>query len=612
MSFDVTVKLSTILPLIVFSSCVFADDVILVTADRIKSNLDKSSSDVKVFTESDIAQNLGKTLPDLLSHESDLVVASSGQEGSSASLFLRGTDSSHTLVLIDGVVMNDPSNPNRQFDIGKMSLNNIEKIEILKGSQGLAYGSNAIGGVIVITTKKAKSETLHGEHYYNVGSFNTVNAGANFQKKINRLSTAFGVDLMRTEGFSAADVKYNPGAEKDGAKRATFDFNSSYDLSDEYDVSVNARYNHNDADIDKGGGPGNDDPNDKLIEEELYSRMQLKKSWSSGNAETKFGLNHSRHHRTLEENYDSVHHESKVTNSKGHLNEVTLDHVYLITDGLTQNINLSFQHEEDQTKHFNENLSAFLYHQYELSKSIFNFGVRVDHNKIFNEHVTYKAAAGHQLGPGLLKLSYGTGFRAPSVNQLYTPNYGNPNLVPETSRSVDLSYEAKWSENFKTQSTLFYTKINERFSYNPVTYFNINKGQAEISGLEESMTKIWSPEFSHALSFTLLKARDLSRGEKLARRPDINARNNFDFLLGDHHSFNYELSFTGQRTDVDNNNSTVKMSSFLLSNISYRYKLSDKDEYFIKIKNLFDKDYEEIYGFGTGGRALTAGAHFLF
>jgi vitamin B12 transporter len=612
MSLDVSAKLFKFFPLLFFAQVLIAEDVVLITADRIKSSSEKTGNDVRVISEKEIQQSLANTLPDLLAKESDLVVASSGQFGSSASLFIRGTDSSHTLVLIDGIIMNDPGNPNRQFDIGKLSLNNIEKIEILKGSQGLAYGSNAIGGVVVITTKKAKSEEMHGEHYYSIGTFNTVNAGANFQKKINKLSTSFGADVFKTEGFSAADVKFNPGAEKDGAQRITLDLNSSYDFSEEYDASVTLRYNHNDADIDKGGGPGADDPNDKLVEEELFSRLQIKKTWESGKAETKFGFNHSSHKRNFEVNTDSVHPELSRVHSKGDLNEINLEHVYFLTENLTQNINLSFQHEDDQLNHFNENLSAFIYHQYETQKAVFNFGLRTDHNKIFNEHLTYKAAAGYKINESLLKLSYSTGFRAPSINQLYTPVYGNKNLVPETSRSTELSFDSRLSESLQSQSSLFYTKINDRFSYDPVTFFNINRGAAEISGFEQTLRKMWLPDFYHHLSFTLLKTRDLARGEKLARRPDINVRNNFYYTLKERHELNYELAFTGQRTDVDNNGISVKANAYLLSNISYLYKLNEKNEFFLKVKNLFNKDYEEIYGFGTGGRALSIGAHFYF
>lgn len=612
MSFDVSASLCKFFPLILFSTPVFAEEVILVTADRIKSESVKTSSDVRIVSEKDIQNSLAKTLPELLSRESDVTIASSGQHNSNTSLFLRGTDSSHTLVLIDGIIMNDPGNPNRQFDIGRLSLNNIEKIEILKGSQGLAYGSNAIGGVILITTKKARTEEAHGEHYYNYGSFNTANLGGNFQKKSGKLSSSFGVDLFRTEGFSAANEKVNSGAEKDGSQRVTLDLNNSFEISDELEAGLVVRYNNSYADLDKGGGPGADDPNDELSEEEIYSRVQMKKLWGNGDAETKLGFNHSSHRRQFEVNYDAANPQSSVSINKGKLKEVSLEHTHALGAVLTQNINMSFQHESDQTGHSNENLSGFLYHQLDLEKLIFNFGLRIDHNQIFNEHITYKTAAGYKTEDGLIKLSYSTGFRAPSINQLFTPVYGNSRLVPETSRSADLSYESRLSGTLKISTSLFYTKINDRFSYDPVTFYNTNRGSAEIAGLEQTMKKNWSSMVAQSFSTTLLKTRDLSRGEKLARRPDISARNTFEFLLQDKHKVDFDLAFTGQRLDVDNNGNTVRTNAFLLAHLAYRYMFNEKGELFVKVKNVMDKNYEEIYGFGTGGRALTAGARFSY
>lgn len=614
MSSDVSAKLfQKFIPLfLLITTSAYADDVMVITADRIKSNADKSSSEVKIITAEDIKQTSTHSLPELLTKESDLNVVSSGPDGSNTSLFLRGTDSSHTLVVIDGIIMNDPSNPNRQFDIGRLSLNNIDRIEILKGSQGLAYGSNAIGGVIVITTKKAKSAKWTGEDYFDFGTFNTVNAGANFQKKIDNLNLSFSADILNTDGFSAADKKFNPGAENDGDQRVTFNLGAGLNLSEAYSVDLNLRYVHDNADIDKGGGPGQDDPNDKLHIEELYSKIQLTKNWESGNAETKFSYNRSTHYRNLEILYDAKHPTMSTTVTKGELNAFTINHTNFLSEKLTQNLNIDWQHEKDQSTHFNQNLSGFVYHQYELPSSIFNFGFRLDHNKIFNDHATYKLAAGYKIKDGLLKLSYSTGFRAPSINQLFDPTYGNQNLRPESSQSTELSFEKRFSEELRTISTLFYTKIKNRLSYDPNTFVNQNKGQAEITGFEQTANVDWTKIFNQSLSFTLLKTRDLSKGEKLARRPDINIKNVFTYVLNSKHHFGYELSYVGNRLDVDNSGNTVKDDAYLLSNLSYRYVLNEKNEYYLKIKNLFDKDYEEIYGFGTGGRAITAGAHYNF
>jgi vitamin B12 transporter len=589
-----------------------AEDVIVITADRIKSNTNKSTSDVRIINADEIKKSSIQTLPELLSKESDLSVVSSGPNGSNSSLFIRGSDSSHTLVVIDGIVMNDPSNPNRQFDIGRLSLNNIGKIEILKGSQGLAYGSNAIGGVIVITTKKAQSNQVKGESYLDYGTFNTVNAGTNFQKKYELLNLSAGLDFMKTDGFSAANKKDNPNAELDGDQRVALSLAANKEVFEDLVVDFNLHYSHNASDLDKAGGAGNDDPNDRNKEEEIYSKIQFTKDWSTGNAETKFAINHSTHFRLTEVLYDTANPASSATVSKGEINSFNANHTYYINESFTQNLNLEFSHEKDQSKHFNQNFSGFLYHQLELPTSIFNFGLRLDHNKIYNDHVTYKLAAGRKFEFSLLKLSYSTGFRAPSLNQIYDPNYGNKNLIPETSQSSDLSLENRWAEEFKTTSTLFYTHLKDRLGFTPVTYVNRNSGKAEMMGLEESASMNWNQEIDQVLSLTLLKTRNLSESKKLERRPDVNLKNTFFFSLKEKHHFDYELSYTGKKSDVDNLGNTVQMDSYLLSNLSYRFEMNVQSEVYFKIKNVFNLEYEEIFGYGTGGRAMTAGMKYSF
>lgn len=614
MSFDVRAKLFLkLITLILFiNTSIFADDVIVITADRIKSNSDKSTSDVRIIDAEEIEKHSSKSLPEILSKESDLSVVSSGPNGSNASLFLRGSDSSHTLVVIDGIVMNDPSNPNRQFDIGRLSLNNIERIEILKGSQGMSYGSNAIGGVVVITTKKANSTQVTGGSYLDYGTFSTVNAGANFQKKYELVNLSFGADYMDSDGFSAANKKVNAFAEKDGTQRATFSLGANRDLSEDYTLDLNLRYSHSWADLDKGGGPGQDDPNDRQKEEEIYSKIQLTKNWSTGNAQTKFSYNRSKHYRLAEVLFDAQHPESRSSIASGEINSLSANHTYYVNEFLTSNLNLEFAHEKDQSRHYNQNASGFLYHQYELPSSIFNFGIRLDHNKIFNDHITYKLAAGYKLSSSLLKLSYSTGFRAPSLNQLYDPDYGNKNLNPETSQSTDLSLERHWSEEFKTTTALFYTKVFNRLSYHPATFINLNMGKAEIIGVEQNANMDWNKNLNQTLSFTLLKTHDLSKGTRLARRPDINLKNNFNLLMGSKHHLGYEFSFIGKRSDVDNDGNTVKLKSYLLSSLNYRYALDPRNDFYLKIKNVFDTEYEEVFGFGTGGRAFTAGMQYSF
>lgn len=578
---------------------------IIVTADRIKSPLEKSSSDIKVFEIEEIEKS--SSIAELLNTQSDLKIAQSGPSGANTSLFLRGTESSHTLVIIDGIIMNDPSNPNRQFDLGRLSLNNVERIEILKGSQGLLYGSNAIGGVILITSKKGQA-ALTGSALVDYGTFDTFNSAVNVQKKVNETSLSFGIDHLKTRGFSAANANVNPNADDDGQKLTTISTGLSQKFGGKSEFVFNYRGVFDEADLDKGGGAGQDDPNDSQDSEEHYLKAGYNYNWSQ--ADTQLSLTRSTHHRTLRVLSDIVHPAQSAVTTKGEVNAVAINHTQYTTERLTQNINLDYQHEEDQLKNFNENTSLFFYNRYELDTNVYNLGVRVDSNKYFGEHLTYKAAYLHNFDPAVLKMSYSTGFRAPSLNQLFDPTYGNKNLNPEKSQSAELSFEIPFVIHVNT-ATLFYTELDNRLSYDPVTFVNQNRGRARIIGLENIFDTTLTPDMTLGIATTWMSARDLTANQKLARRPNFNAKVIFNYKE-EKHAVTVEGDFTGKRPDVDNLGNTVYLGSNLVFNMNYSYSFTTKFSSYVKVKNILNKDYEDVYGYGTGGRAATLGLKYIF
>ena len=592
--------------LILTSTNAFSDDTaIVVSADRIKSSLDKSPSDIKVFEEKEILKS--SSIVDLLSSQSDLSMAQSGPTGANTSLFLRGSDSSHTLVIIDGITMNDPSNPNRQFDLGRLSLNNIERIEILKGSQGLLYGSNAIGGVILITTKKGQQD-FTGSAQLDYGTFKTFNSAINVQKKINQTAMSFGIDHLKTDGFSAANSNLNPNADNDGEKRTTLSTGLIQGLGEKSEILLNYRGVFDVADLDKGGGAGNDDTNDSQSSEEHYLKAGYNHNWS--NAETQFALTRSTHHRTIKILPDYANPADSSNTTKGEINSVAINHTQYTTTQLTQNINFDYTHEEDQLDNFNENLSLFLYNRYEIDANIFNLGFRIDSNKFFGEHLTYKAAYLHNFDSALFKMSYSTGFRAPRLNQLHDPTYGNKNLNPEVSKSAEIGFEIPFVIHVNT-ATVFYTELDNRLSYDPITFINQNRGTARIIGFENVFDTTLSPDMTLGIATTWLSAKDLTTKQKLARRPNFNARIVFKYKK-EKHALTLESEFTGSRADIDNLGNPVNIGQHLVNNFNYAYSFTEKFSTYAKVKNILDKDYEYIYGYGTGGRAATLGLKYIF
>lgn len=582
---------------------------VVVSADRIQSSLDKSPSDIRVFEKNEIEKK--SNLLDLLSKESDLKIIQSGPTGSSTSLFLRGSDSSHVLVIIDGITMNDPSNPNRQFDLGRLSLNNIERIEILKGSQGLLYGSNAIGGVVLITSKQAEKD-ISGGMLLDYGSFDTFNGALNAQKKINHTSLSFGIDHLKTRGFSAANVSRNANADDDGEKRTTLNAALSQQIVEgklNGELNVNYHYVNDIVDLDKGGGSGEDDPNDAQFTEQQFIKAGYTQKWQSG--QTALNFSQSLHHRTLNVKKDQVHTSESSVTTKGETQKISLNHTLYTNDFLTQNFNLDFEHEEDQVKNFNQNLSFFFYNRFEYGPAIVNAGARIDSNRSFGEHVTYKVALMHFFNHFTLKTSYSTGFRAPSLNQLHDPTYGNKNLEAETSQSAEMGIEFPFLLKYKYLTTFFYTDLKNRLSYDPVTFVNQNHGKARIFGLENAFDLIWSTQWASKVSATWLSARNTTSKEKLSRRPNLNIKIAMDYKK-DIHFISLEGDLTGKRPDVDNLGNTVNMPSYMILHLNYEAKLNERLNAYLKIRNLLDKEYEEVYGYGTGGRSASAGLKFIF
>ena len=622
MSFDVTVKsclkLSPIALSLILPRSLLAlekiDDPIVITADRIRSKTDLSSNDVKIFSEKDIYGSKKFDLPEILKQESDLSIISSGASGSSASLFLRGTDSSHVLVVLDGIVLNDPSNPNRQFDISKLSLINIEKVEVLKGSQGLGFGSNAIGGVIFITSKKPTANQSAGSGYLEVGSYQTVNTGFDFQKGFQDFMTSFGLQYLKTSGFSAADEALNPNAEADGNKRLSLNFNTYKNLGRDLKINTFINYINYQSDLDDGGGSGFDTPNFTQTGEDFHGKFEFEKLWLNSGATTNLSLTSSTHHRHDKNKFDAHFPNSfnLDTIASGELNTLAISHTYFPIEELTQNINLEYSKESDNFRNSNENSSVFIYHQLEIEKNLLNLGVRLDHNQIFKNFLTYKAGLSHKFEIMLARFSHSTGFKAPSLNQLFDPQYGNKNLSPEKSQSFELGFDYTIAHNIQSSSTLYSTFIQDRHTYMPVTYVNINGGKAEIYGIEQKTNFKINHMMSNQLSFNALKTKDLTTQKSLARRADFSLKNNFEITPSDSHRISYDFSIVSTRADVDNAGNSVNMPAYQLHDINYFYQSVKNAEYYLKLKNIFNRKYQETYGYGTAGRNFSLGAQIKF
>jgi vitamin B12 transporter len=584
-----------------------SSEIITVSADRINSTPEKLTSKVTVIEQSEIENSSHQTIEEILRKNSDLEIVTSGPSGNSSSLFIRGADASQSLVIVDGIIINDPSNPNRQADLSKISRLNIEKIEIIKGAQSILYGSNAIGGVVVITSKKSSDKPI-SEVETSIGSNSTYKASASHIGKLLDQNFVFGVDYLQSLGFSSA-LDTSHSNDRDGEKKYSVDLgmNGNSLLNTHYDFKF--QYLHDNVDLDKGGGNGADDPNYSSHSQEIYTKLDINKIWNSTTSSL-ISYTFSDHLRRSFDNLDSYQTYDGTSFYRGQIHTLSIDNSTVLSSTLTQDINIGASAEID-SKHTLNNQYLFLYQKYDLAPYNLNIGLRLDHNEYFNEHLTYKIGVSKNYDTFTLRSSFSSGFRAPSLNQLFDSTTGNKNLKPETSQSVDAGIDFMFAIH-KVSTTLFYSDLKNRLSYDPArNYLNINDGQAMMKGIEQTFVTQINADMVDKLKFNLIESYNLKTNRRLERRPEISFSHDFILDKGNH-SFDFETIYKGNRTDVNNSGAYVSTSKYWIDNLNYAYKKSEFLKFSLQVKNIFNSQYQEVWGYRTGGRLYALGLNYKF
>lgn len=589
---------SLVILLTFFSTLIFANDEIVITADRIESSFGDTTSKIEIINQKNIETIKSNNLEEALEKYSDFNVVKGGQIGNTASVFIRGMEASHTLVLLDGIILNDPSNPSRQFDFSKINLNNIEKIELLKGSQGLLYGSNAIGGVVLLTSKKTKRDELSSTLAY--GSHQSANINFNVNKIVNSNDLMnFGFQLFNSKGFSSAkdNTQIN---DLDGIKKGSINWGYNGHFLNNINFDLRTNYLYEVIDLDKGGGPNSDDPNFKSKNQNLFSKISLEKIINE-KLSSKFQYSYTDY---LRRSFDQTNVGQTYDGSsfyKGKTHNIEIENTYYFNDFLVSQLNVAENIEKDLINE-NSNTSLFLYNRFEYGPALVNAGLRFDYNKIFKDAFTYKLGLGHKFNWFDLHTSFSTGFRAPSLNQLFDATYGNRNLRPEKSKSVDLGIIYK-ANRFSLDSTIFYNHLDDRLTYHPTTFLNINAGKSYSKGIEEAINISLTENLTQITKYVLTESFNLANGKRLARRPESLLTHSYHLSL---EKFNFDtfLKFKSSTTDVDNNGNDTKNKKFITCNIVIDYLISSMSSASVSIDNLFNSDYEEIWGYNNGGRII--------
>ena len=596
---------------------------LIIHATRSERPINEVASSVTVIDREQIERENKPTVVELLREVPGVTIANSGGVGQTSRVFLRGMNSNHVLVVMDGVMVNDPSDPATAFDFSNLTTDNIDSIEILRGPQSTLYGSQALGGVIVINSKKGtstpRSTALVEYGRYNSGRISLGNSGV-----AGKTSYALNAAQSHTDGISAFDKKFG-GREKDSNDTTTLSAHVEAALAEQFTFKGNARYNRTDTDFDSTGSIGNfgarpdDDLEPNADSRQLNVRGAGELSLFDGKWVQELGISTVNFNRALiTEYFDSFFapHFGRQQ-YKGRRDMVDWVHHLKLIENHVTTIGAEMSSDHYKTNSLKEenvdNRAVFADDQYYITPDLFvNYGARLDNHQSFGKAFTWKVAPGYNItATGTrLKASYGTGFKAPSLSQLFDPVSGNANLMPEKSRGWDAGFEQSlWGEKLVFGSTVFRNTITDLIGFGPSPLFlTLNVGKARTEGVENTITlrpaTDWTIRLAHAYTLTGNRNRDT----ELLRRPKNQFNVGADYQFSDAVNVGANWRYAGSRRDFYWSNSVLtSIPSFSVLDFSANYKLTDDASIYARLENVLDKRYEEVSGFGQPGRGLYVG-----
>ncbi len=607
---------------------------LVVTASRAgETPYSEVASSITVISADEIEITGKTTVAAVLRQVPGLDVVQSGGPARRTSVFMRGADSDHTLVLLDGVELNDPTAVGNSFDFGTLFLNNIERIEILRGPQSSLYGSNAIGGVINIITRKGDENnaglTLQGEG----GSFSTQRWQGNYAGSSGKIDYSVGGLYNGSKGFSAASQAYG-NTEADGFANISLNTQVGAQLSENLSTRLFVNWFDVQADLDQNGKQG-DDPNYDYSQTQLATRLQTTLNAMEGRLISRLDLSINQISRETVDEKDAVRpdNSSRYT-TEGSRTKANWLNTFAVNQGTTLLAGLELENEEATTAFSSESsfgpyassfgperartFSLFVQGNTSVGENMHAAAsVRSDRHEIFGSKTTWDVSAVVRFAEDALRLkvSAGTGFNTPTLFELNDPVFGNKELQPETSLGWDAGFEfAPRTRPLRFSATYFQNNF-ENLIGSDSNYRAININKASTSGIEAVAFGRLGSKGSVRLSYTLTNSEnksegDPNQGQPLLRRAKHKAA--FDVVVYPtvQTSVNIGVRYVGSRDDMDFSSwpaARVTLDPYTLVDLAANWSFSKALTAFARVENLLDAEYEEVLYYGTAPRAFYFG-----
>lgn len=598
---------------------------VVITATKTPTNSLEVGNSISIIDSVQITNSNSNNVFDIIKNETGISFTQQGGNGTLSNVYIRGANSSHTLVLIDGVEMNLTNDPSGVYDFSALPIDNIERIEVLRGPQSTLYGSDALAGVINIITKNGTGRPTFSL-LTEGGTYNSYKILAGAQGALKNFYYSLTLSKTGSDGFSAASEKYG-NTEKDGYTFNNLSSLLGYSINENFDFKLFTRYTKSKSDYDQFGGEFGDDPTYIFNQEEISWRGEGNINLLDGFWKQKVGLSFIRNVRkySFDTSAASIYSSNSLYDGRKYKLDWQNDFQIFNYNLLTAGAELEFDEASSEFYAYtflsppdissvipmsdSRTIGIYIQDQLEIDKSFFtSAGLRLDNHDKFGSKLTYRIAPAYilwQTGTKI-KATVGTGFKAPSLYYLYDPSYGNQELKPENSFGWDAGIEQFFfKQNLNFGITYFYNEFTDMFGFDFVTFKTINIKEAVTKGLEFSVEIKPANGLNLKANYTYTDARDLSPNssdydKKLLRRPENKAGLYASYTFIPKANINFDLIWVGKRDDV--NFSTferIQLDDYILLNLAAHYDILDFLRLNFRIENLLDTDYEEVYGYGT-------------
>lgn len=578
----------------------------VVTATRTETRQNELATAMTVYTRQDIEKLQVRTLPELLKGTPGVDMVQSGGYGKDTNVYLRGTNSDHVLVLIDGIKAGSVTTGTTAFQF--IPIDQIERVEITRGPQSSLYGSEAIGGVIQIFTRKGgNSERPNIALEAGGGSYDTYNGSAAVNGKLGKAWYSLGASQFGSQGINALSGVsvangYNP--DRDGYNNTSLNAKTGYRFDNGAELEAFFLRAEGETEIDNSIIGTTEFVNQTLgatakgdFTETWRSTLRVGQSVDDADQFRHAGQFYSRFNTTRW--------------NASWLNELALHKDHQLTLGTDYRFD-----EIDSTTRYAEtsryDVGAFAeLHSRIFDRHFLNASLRWDENQAFGDSVTGNFGWRFNWDYGLSAFaSFGNAFKAPTFNQLYFPGFGNANLRPEKSTNFEAGFAGRhaWAS---WELRAYHTNIEDLIVFSGTPFTARNIGKAQIDGIEaEISTPIFG--WNNKLSMSLMTPKDRQTNARLPRRVTETLSYDVSRSFGDF-DIGAAVLAQGERFDNDRNgNPTVRLGSFMTADLRTAYRIDKNWMLSAKLNNMFDKRYQTVNAYNSFGRNFYFSIHYNY